>query len=122
VVCLAFARRVSDLVGNNNGTRERHPATEVSLFKCLFKRNKNNELFQPHCEICQKKDRGEEMLLCDGCDCGMIMINSHRTLFAHCSVLYRFPHVLPGPSIGNYSQGSMVLSHMPLWDRKRLWI
>ncbi|EIN10782.1 hypothetical protein PUNSTDRAFT_125473 [Punctularia strigosozonata HHB-11173 SS5] len=22
------------------------------------------------CEICQKKDRGEEMLLCDGCDCG----------------------------------------------------
>ena len=28
-------------------------------------------LSKPHCEICQKKDRGEEMLLCDGCDCGM---------------------------------------------------
>ncbi|GJE84541.1 PLU-1-like protein-domain-containing protein [Phanerochaete sordida] len=25
---------------------------------------------EPHCEVCQKKDRGEEMLLCDGCDCG----------------------------------------------------
>ncbi|KIP08343.1 hypothetical protein PHLGIDRAFT_35021 [Phlebiopsis gigantea 11061_1 CR5-6] len=25
---------------------------------------------KPHCEVCRKKDRGEEMLLCDGCDCG----------------------------------------------------
>lgn len=25
---------------------------------------------QLHCEVCQKKDRGEQMLLCDGCDCG----------------------------------------------------
>ncbi|KAI0701172.1 PLU-1-like protein-domain-containing protein [Cytidiella melzeri] len=25
---------------------------------------------EPHCELCHKKDRGEEMLLCDGCDCG----------------------------------------------------
>ncbi|KAG2013235.1 specific transcriptional repressor [Coprinopsis cinerea AmutBmut pab1-1] len=23
-----------------------------------------------HCEICHKRNRGEEMLLCDGCDCG----------------------------------------------------
>ncbi|CCM06448.1 uncharacterized protein FIBRA_08712 [Fibroporia radiculosa] len=28
---------------------------------------------EPHCEICLKKDRGEEMLLCDGCDCGFHM-------------------------------------------------
>ena len=25
---------------------------------------------QQNCEICRKKNRGEEMLLCDGCDCG----------------------------------------------------
>jgi histone demethylase JARID1 len=25
---------------------------------------------QENCEICHKKNRGEEMLLCDGCDCG----------------------------------------------------
>lgn len=23
-----------------------------------------------HCEVCQNKNRGEQMLLCDGCDCG----------------------------------------------------
>ncbi|GBE79852.1 predicted protein [Sparassis crispa] len=28
---------------------------------------------EPHCEVCHKKDRGEEMLLCDGCDCGFHM-------------------------------------------------
>ncbi|KAF7981714.1 hypothetical protein HWV62_32301 [Athelia sp. TMB] len=28
---------------------------------------------EPHCEICHKKNRGEEMLLCDGCDCGFHM-------------------------------------------------
>ncbi|KAL4247157.1 [histone H3]-trimethyl-L-lysine(4) demethylase [Abortiporus biennis] len=28
---------------------------------------------EPHCEVCQKKDRGEQMLLCDGCDCGFHM-------------------------------------------------
>lgn len=25
---------------------------------------------QQNCEICHKKNREEEMLLCDGCDCG----------------------------------------------------
>lgn len=25
---------------------------------------------EQHCEICHKRNRGEEMLLCDGCDCG----------------------------------------------------
>ncbi|KAF9006679.1 jumonji superfamily protein [Cyathus striatus] len=28
---------------------------------------------QQNCEICHKKNRGEEMLLCDGCDCGFHM-------------------------------------------------
>src|ERR1700728_1992275 len=27
---------------------------------------------QQNCEICHKKNRGEEMLLCDGCDCGRL--------------------------------------------------
>jgi [histone H3]-trimethyl-L-lysine4 demethylase len=28
---------------------------------------------QQNCEICHKKNRGEEMLLCDGCDCGKLI-------------------------------------------------
>ncbi|KAF9534118.1 jumonji superfamily protein [Crepidotus variabilis] len=28
---------------------------------------------QQNCEICHKKNRGDEMLLCDGCDCGFHM-------------------------------------------------
>ncbi|KAJ7437136.1 jumonji superfamily protein [Mycena galericulata] len=28
---------------------------------------------EKHCEICHKKNRGDEMLLCDGCDCGFHM-------------------------------------------------
>ncbi|KAJ7693917.1 jumonji superfamily protein [Mycena rosella] len=28
---------------------------------------------EQNCEICHKKNRGEEMLLCDGCDCGFHM-------------------------------------------------
>ncbi|KAJ7126421.1 jumonji superfamily protein [Mycena crocata] len=31
------------------------------------------EQVQQNCEICHKKNRGEEMLLCDGCDCGFHM-------------------------------------------------
>ena len=27
-------------------------------------------IVQLHCEICLKKDHGERMLICDGCDCG----------------------------------------------------
>lgn len=29
--------------------------------------------FEQSCEVCHKQDRGEEMLLCDGCDCGFHM-------------------------------------------------
>jgi hypothetical protein len=31
-------------------------------------------LAQLPCEVCQKNDRGEEMLLCDNCDCGTPLI------------------------------------------------
>ncbi|KZT24551.1 hypothetical protein NEOLEDRAFT_1134959 [Neolentinus lepideus HHB14362 ss-1] len=39
--------------------------------------DKNEEKGEPSqetsCEVCHKKNRGEEMLLCDGCDCGFHM-------------------------------------------------
>ncbi|KAK7049753.1 hypothetical protein VNI00_005784 [Paramarasmius palmivorus] len=35
--------------------------------------NDKPEPSEQHCEICGKKNRGEEMLLCDGCDCGFHM-------------------------------------------------
>src|ERR1700683_3227343 len=35
---------------------------------------------QQNCEICHKKNRGEEMLLCDGCDCGRFNLRP-STLF-----------------------------------------
>jgi histone demethylase JARID1 len=40
-------------------------------------------LAQLPCEVCHKNDRGEEMLLCDNCDCGTLSIQflftaSHR--------------------------------------------
>ncbi|KAF7302052.1 Jumonji superfamily protein [Mycena indigotica] len=34
---------------------------------------KDKEDQEQNCEICHKKNRGEEMLLCDGCDCGFHM-------------------------------------------------
>ena len=34
---------------------------------------------QLHCEICLKKDRGEQMLICDGCDCGAWSISVVRS-------------------------------------------
>ncbi|KAJ4479141.1 jumonji superfamily protein [Lentinula aciculospora] len=34
---------------------------------------KAREAGNEHCEICGKKNRGEQMLLCDGCDCGFHM-------------------------------------------------
>lgn len=35
---------------------------------------------QQNCEICHKKNRGEEMLLCDGCDCGRSCVCAPKTL------------------------------------------
>ncbi|KAJ7591453.1 jumonji superfamily protein [Mycena floridula] len=35
--------------------------------------NEAKPVLEQHCEICSKKNRGEEMLLCDGCDCGFHM-------------------------------------------------
>ena len=36
---------------------------------------------QQTCEICHKKNRGEEMLLCDGCDCGRYTGNNIQGCF-----------------------------------------
>jgi len=38
------------------------------------RKEKDNKVpSEQNCEICHKKNRGEEMLLCDGCDCGFHM-------------------------------------------------
>ena len=63
---LALRQRAVPLNGDGEG---RQLPTEVrrsdpSIAKWAL------SLSKPHCEVCQKKDRGEEMLLCDGCDCG----------------------------------------------------
>ncbi|KAF5393073.1 hypothetical protein D9757_001208 [Collybiopsis confluens] len=34
---------------------------------------KSRDAGNEHCEICGKKNRGDQMLLCDGCDCGFHM-------------------------------------------------
>ena len=48
-----------------NGTQEvRNPNQAGSVTSPTALREQQN------CEICHKKNRGEAMLLCDGCDCG----------------------------------------------------
>lgn len=37
-------------------------------------------LAQLPCEVCHKNDRGEEMLLCDNCDCGAFLVMFHFLL------------------------------------------
>lgn len=75
---VAYARRASaagELASSNgHGTRERHTNVEVRRFIHLERCIQVLSHVQPHCEMCHKKDRGEEMLLCDGCDCGEILM------------------------------------------------
>ncbi|TFK25933.1 hypothetical protein FA15DRAFT_638410 [Coprinopsis marcescibilis] len=52
--------------GPKDGSLEVGPRTSA-------KHHSTHSLLQQHCEICHKKNRGEEMLLCDGCDCGFHM-------------------------------------------------
>ena len=44
-------------------------------------------LAQLPCEVCHKNDRGEEMLLCDNCDCGTLLI----TFQSFCLICLRPP-------------------------------
>ncbi|KAF7794096.1 hypothetical protein EIP86_005226, partial [Pleurotus ostreatoroseus] len=57
---------------DTNGTdlKDRRLPSEVRPYDSRFIEQRSLRGAQPHCEICQKKDRGEEMLMCDGCDCG----------------------------------------------------
>ncbi|PCH40905.1 hypothetical protein WOLCODRAFT_162645 [Wolfiporia cocos MD-104 SS10] len=58
---------------NERSTSVRRASTSNDLLPSALprpERGEGREQTTEHCEICLKKDRGEEMLLCDGCDCG----------------------------------------------------
>ncbi|KAK2465991.1 hypothetical protein APHAL10511_001632 [Amanita phalloides] len=49
------------------------PATSVVPPPMFYDKPETKGTSEQSCEICHKQDRGEEMLLCDGCDCGFHM-------------------------------------------------
>ncbi|EIW76301.1 hypothetical protein CONPUDRAFT_139698 [Coniophora puteana RWD-64-598 SS2] len=57
---------------SEGGTTLPSPAFPSPSFR-EAKREPPKDKQEQSCEICQKKNRGEEMLLCDGCDCGFHM-------------------------------------------------
>ncbi|KAI9064868.1 hypothetical protein FKP32DRAFT_1591090 [Trametes sanguinea] len=69
-------RRSTRHTSQDNGARARRASTAnehngQGYAKTATQDNKSpNDL---HCEICLKKDQGEKMLICDGCDCGFHM-------------------------------------------------
>ncbi|KAL4256714.1 [histone H3]-trimethyl-L-lysine(4) demethylase [Pleurotus pulmonarius] len=71
--------RRSTRVGSQECTTpaSKKPASSSSLLPSalpvFYESNRPKEPSEQHCEICHKKNRGEEMLLCDGCDCGFHM-------------------------------------------------
>ncbi|PPR02653.1 hypothetical protein CVT24_002136 [Panaeolus cyanescens] len=50
-----------------------NPEVRLSNLQAFNNSSPTNYGQQQNCEICNKKNRGEEMLLCDGCDCGFHM-------------------------------------------------
>ncbi|KAF7793618.1 hypothetical protein EIP86_004732, partial [Pleurotus ostreatoroseus] len=64
------SRRPQTPSANGTDLKDRRSPSEVRPYDSRFIEQRSLRGAQPHCEICQKKDRGEEMLLCDGCDCG----------------------------------------------------
>ncbi|EMD40413.1 hypothetical protein CERSUDRAFT_111018 [Gelatoporia subvermispora B] len=68
-------RGASNVHANGNGAGEKEGASEVCLLSLVDRMpsrflTHRRATAQPHCEVCQKKNHGQEMLLCDGCDCG----------------------------------------------------
>ncbi|KAF9236221.1 PLU-1-like protein-domain-containing protein [Melanogaster broomeanus] len=66
--------------GARAGSQERSTRTSSTVFirrisHVLSSRTEATRFFPPNqsCEVCQKKNHDEEMLLCDGCDCGFHM-------------------------------------------------
>jgi len=68
-------------------------------------------LMQLPCEVCHKNDRGEEMLLCDNCDCGRVdsVFGSYVTPILR---PFRISHVLLRSPASNRATWAMVLSHL----------
>ncbi|THH33534.1 hypothetical protein EUX98_g693 [Antrodiella citrinella] len=52
---------------------ERQGTSRPDTHNARTRSGSNDHKAELQCEVCQKKDRGEEMLLCDGCDCGFHM-------------------------------------------------
>ncbi|KAJ3507087.1 hypothetical protein NLJ89_g6503 [Agrocybe chaxingu] len=49
------------------------PEVRITNLQAVNKPTPTTYREQQNCEICHRKNRGEEMLLCDGCDCGFHM-------------------------------------------------
>ena len=71
-------RRESPQLNGADRKDGRTPSSEVRAIDSRSLEQRSLRGKQPHCEICQKKDHGEEMLLCDGCDCGKCILVSYE--------------------------------------------
>ncbi|KAI0355366.1 hypothetical protein OH77DRAFT_1479882 [Trametes cingulata] len=69
-------RRSARHTSQDNGARARRASTANDANNLGFAKVASQDSKSPselHCEICLKKDQGEKMLICDGCDCGFHM-------------------------------------------------
>ncbi|KAJ3532839.1 hypothetical protein NM688_g7365 [Phlebia brevispora] len=62
-------RRPPTPSANGSDVEDRQSPSEVRAYD-LRSEQRPLRGSQRHCEVCMKTDRGTEMLLCDGCDCG----------------------------------------------------
>ncbi|KAJ6515462.1 jumonji superfamily protein [Mycena sanguinolenta] len=74
----ARPRRSTRMGSHDQSSKSAGPSTVLPspILPPVFHDTKAPEpkpLTEQSCEICHKKNRGEEMLLCDGCDCGFHM-------------------------------------------------
>ncbi|KAH9855011.1 PLU-1-like protein-domain-containing protein [Lenzites betulinus] len=69
-------RRSTRNISQDKGTRARRASTVNDTSLLSFAKTATTDpksSLELHCEICLKKDQGEKMLICDGCDCGFHM-------------------------------------------------
>ncbi|KAI9000697.1 PLU-1-like protein-domain-containing protein [Trametes punicea] len=69
-------RRSARHTSQEHGARARRASTANEQGGTGFAKVASQDSKSPsdlHCEICLKKDQGEKMLICDGCDCGFHM-------------------------------------------------
>ena len=76
---IAGGRRAStanEANGTANERRHKDPKDEVRRGDARRERvtAASSSAVQLYCEICLKQDKGEKMLICDGCDCGELPV------------------------------------------------